>query len=142
MSFLNSGIDVTNFMGDSFDTGMAVNARNRADAYLKGGAAKRTGDLAKQGSGLFGYYKGKDLLADAGAYANQKALGAELFGKGMAVVGAFGGRAAMGGFGGGPTAEIGGKTYGVDLSGGEIDDLTIETGAGPGNNFMLPQLFN
>ena len=142
MSFLNSGIDVANFMGNPFDTQRAVEANSRAKAFLEGGAAKRTGDLAGQGPGLFGYYKGKNSLADAGAYANQKALGAELFGKGMAVVGAFGGRAAMGGFGGGPTAEIGGKTYGVDLSGGEIDDLTIETGAGPGNNFMLPQLFN
>ena len=142
MSFLNSGIDVTNFMGDSFDTGMAVNARNRADAYLKGGAAKRTGDLAKQGSGLFGYYKGKDLLADAGAYEQQQQANASMFGNIANLAGGIGANAVLGGFGGGPTAEIGGKTYGVDLSGGEIDDLTIETGAGPGNNFMLPQLFN
>jgi hypothetical protein len=98
MSFLNSGIDVTNFMGDSFDTGMAVNARNRADAYLKGGAAKRTGDLAKQGSGLFGYYKGKDLLADAGAYANQRAQNASTFGSIMGAVGGIGSMGVQGMF--------------------------------------------
>ena len=142
MSFLNSGIDVTNFMGDSFDTGLAVNARNRADAYKKAGAAKRAGDLAGQGSSLFGKFKGQSLLADAGAYAQQQQANASMFRNIANLAGGIGGFAAMGGFGGGPTAEIGGKTYGVDLSGGEIDDLTIETGAGPGNNFMLPQLFN
>ena len=142
MSFLNSGIDVTSFMGDSFDTGMAVNARNKANAYMKGSAAKRAGDLAGQGLGLFGKAKGKDFLADAGAYAQQQQQKAGMFGTVMNLVGGIGGRAALGGFGGGPTAEIGGKTYGVDLSQGEINDLGIETGAGPGNNFMLPQLFN
>ena len=120
MSFLNSGIDVANYMGNPFDTQKAVEARSRAKALLEGGAAKRTGDLAGQGPGLFGYYKGKNSLADAGAYANQKALGAELFGKGMAVVGGFGGSAAMGGFSGNPiktlsdgTAE---KAWNTDLN--------------------------
>ena len=131
MSFLNSGIDVTNFMGDSFDTGMAVNARNRADAYLKGGAAKRAGDLAGQGSSLFGKFKGQSLLADAGAYANQKALGAELFGKGMAVVGGFGGRAAMGGFGGGP-----GKMATLDST-----PMTVENAYGSSVSYYDPNIY-
>jgi len=142
MSFLNSGIDVTSFMGDSFDTGMAVNARNRANAYMKGSAAKRAGRLAGKGLDLFGESKRKDLLRDAGAYAQQQTQNAGMFGTVMDLVGGIGRSAALGGFGGGPTAEIGGKTYGVDLSQGEINDLGIETGAGPGNNFMLPQLFN
>jgi hypothetical protein len=99
MSFLNSGIDVTSFMGDSFDTGMAVNARNKANAYMKGSAAKRAGDLAGKGLGLFGEFKGKDFLADAGAYAQQQQQKADMFGTVMNLVGGIGGRAALGGFG-------------------------------------------
>ena len=131
MSFLNSGIDVANFMGNPFDTQRAVEANSRAKAFLEGGAAKRTGDLAGQGPGLFGYYKGKNSLADAGAYANQKALGAELFGKGMAVVGAFGGRAAMGGFGGGP-----GKMATLDST-----PMTVENAYGSSVSYYDPNIY-
>ena len=120
MSFLNSGIDVTNFMGDSFDTGMAVNARNRADAYKKTGAAKRAGDLAGQGSSLFGKFKGQSLLADAGAYAQQQQANASMFGNIANLAGGIGGYAAMGGFSGNPiktlsdgTAE---KAWNTDLN--------------------------
>ena len=131
MSFLNSGIDVANYMGNPFDTQKAVEARSRAKALLEGGAAKRTGDLAGQGPGLFGYYKGKNSLADAGAYANQKALGAELFGKGMAVVGGFGGRAAMGGFGGGP-----GKMATLDST-----PMTVENAYGSSVSYYDPNIY-
>jgi hypothetical protein len=119
MRFLNSGIDIANFM-DSFDTGKAVTARSKAAARLKGGAAKRTGDLAKQGSGLFGYYKGKDLLADAGAYEQQQQANASMFDDIANLAGGIGGYAAMGGFSGNPiktlsdgTAE---KAWNTDLN--------------------------
>ena len=135
MSFLNSGIDVTSFMGDSFDTGMAVNARNKANAYMKGSAAKRAGDLAGQGLGLFGKFKGQDLLADAGAYEQQQQQKAGMFGTVMNLVGGIGGSAAMGsgtnpysgdggGFGissdslaiGSPSSFGGGKLYDIDFT--------------------------
>ena len=143
MSFLNSGIDVTNFMGDSFDTGMAVNARNRADAYLKGGAAKRAGDLAGQGSSLFGKFKGQSLLADAGAYAQQQQANASMFGNIANLAGGIGGYAAMGGFSGNPIKTLSdgtaAKAWNTDLNIGGFTpseifrDQTIDFGSYLGN---------
>ena len=131
MSFLNSGIDVTSFMGDSFDTGMAVNARNKANAYLKGGAAKRAGDLAGQGSSLFGKFKGQSLLADAGAYANQQAQNASMFGNIANLAGSIGGFAAMGGFGGGP-----GKMATLDST-----PMTVENAYGSSVSYYDPNIY-
>jgi hypothetical protein len=118
-------------MGDSFDTGMAVNARNRADAYLKGGAAKRTGDLAKQGSGLFGYYKGKDLLADAGAYEQQQQANASMFGDIANLAGGIGANAVLGGFGGGP-----GKMATLDST-----PMTVENAYGSSVSYYDPNIY-
>jgi hypothetical protein len=143
MSFLNSGIDVTNFMGDSFDTGMAVNARNKANAYLKGGAAKRAGDLAGQGSSLFGKFKGQSLLADAGAYAQQQQANASMFGNIANLAGGIGGFAAMGGFSGNPIKTLSdgtaAKAWNTDLNIGGFTpseifrDQTIDFGSYLGN---------
>ena len=131
MSFLNSGIDVTSFMGDSFDTGLAVNARNRADAYKKAGAAKRAGDLAGQGSSLFGKFKGQSLLADAGAYAQQQQANASMFGNIANLAGSIGGFAAMGGFGGGP-----GKMATLDST-----PMTVENAYGSSVSYYDPNIY-
>ena len=138
---LTNPIDYTGF-SSPFRADLAVNARNKADAFTKSQAALRAGALGGSGTYFLGKAKGQKFLDEAGAYAQQQGQNADMFGKAMGAVSGIGSFAAMGGFGGGPTAEIGGKTYGVDLSPGEIADLGIETGAGPGNNFMLPQSFN
>ena len=129
---------------DTYDPSQAIKAKSKAQGYLN--AKAEQGKATVGGAGL---QSGSKLIADeyiedANRYVQGQANKANLFGSAMNLVGGLGQIGAMGGFsGGGPTAEIGGKTYGVDLSGGEIADLSIETtGAGPGNNFMLPKYFN
>ena len=138
---LTNPIDYTGF-SSPFRADLAVNARNKADAFTKSQAALRAGALGGSAASFLGKAKGQQFMDEAGAYAAAQQRGADMFSGVANAVGSIGSFAAMGGFGGGPTAEIGGKTYGVDLSPGEIADLGIETGAGPGNNFMLPQSFN
>ena len=84
---------------DSFDTDKAVNARNKANAFTKASAAMRSGKLAGTAAQMFGEAKGADLMADAGAYAQQQASNASMFGNIMGAVGTIGSIGVQGGFG-------------------------------------------
>ena len=96
MSFLNP-VDVVSYM-DSFDTDKAVNARNKANAFTKASAAMRGGKMAGTAAEMFGKAKGADLLADAGAYAQQQAQNASTFGNIMGLAGGIGSMGVQGMF--------------------------------------------
>ena len=96
MSFLNP-VDVVSYM-DSFDTDKAVNARNRADAFTKASAAKRSGAMASKAAQMFGEAKDTDLKIDAGLYAQQQMQNASTFGSIMGVAGGIGSMGVQGMF--------------------------------------------
>ena len=139
MSFLNPA-DVTQYM-DSFDTDKAVNARNRADAFKKGGAATRGGRVAGSAAGIFGEAMGNKFMADAGAYANQQAQNASTFGNIMGLVGGIGSMGVQGTFD--PTKTfhdnaLFGQTP-IGAGGGTLPDVFGNPVGTLGPNWGIPQ---
>lgn len=96
MSFMNP-VDVTGF-SSPFNADLAVNARNRADAYTKSKDALRAGDLGGSAVSFLGKTKGQKFMDEAGAYAQQQQQNADMFGAAMGAASTFGSIGAQGGF--------------------------------------------
>jgi hypothetical protein len=109
MSFVNP-IDYTGF-SSPFNIDLAVNARNKADAYTKSQAALRAGTMGGAAASFLGKAQGQKFMDEAGAYAQQQGQNADMFGKAMGAVSGIGSFAAMGGFGGG--AQMKGPSVGT-----------------------------
>ena len=109
---LTNPIDYTGF-SSPFNVDLAVNARNKADAFTKSQAALRAGALGGSGTYFLGKAKGQKFLDEAGAYAQQQGQNADMFGKAMGAVSGIGSFAAMGGFGGGGGAAMKGPSVGT-----------------------------
>jgi hypothetical protein len=97
---LSNPIDYTGF-SSPFNVDLAVNARNKADAYTKSQAALRAGALGGSAASFLGKAHGQKFMDEAGAFVQQQGQNADMFGKAMGAVGSIGSFAAMGGFGGG-----------------------------------------
>jgi hypothetical protein len=97
---LTNPIDYTGF-SSPFNVDLAVNARNKADAFTKSQAALRAGALGGSAASFLGKAKGQQFMDEAGAYAAAQQRGADMFSGVANAVGSIGGFAAAGGFGGG-----------------------------------------
>ena len=95
---LTNPVDFTGF-SSPFNVDLAVNARNKADAYTKSQAALRAGALGGSAASFLGKAKGQQFMDEAGAYVQQQGQKADMFGKAMGAVSGIGSFAAMGGFG-------------------------------------------
>ena len=109
MSLTNS-IDYTGF-SSPFNVDLAVNARNKAEAYTKSKAALRAGALGGSAASFLGKAQGQKFMDEAGAFAQQQQQNASNFGNIMNLAGGIGGIAAQGGFGG--VAEMKGPSVGT-----------------------------
>ena len=106
---LTNPIDYTGF-SSPFNVDLAVNARNKADAFTKSQAALRAGALGGSAASFLGKAKGQQFMDEAGAFVKQQGQNADMFGKAMGAVSGIGSFAAMGGFGGGSSGFGGGMT--------------------------------
>ncbi len=97
MSLMNP-VDVTG-ISSPFDPTLAINARNKAEAYTKSKAALRAGALGGSAASFLGKAHGQKFMDEAGAFLQQEGQKADIFGKAMGAVTGFGNFAAMGGFG-------------------------------------------
>tara|TARA_Y100000401_G_scaffold117345_1_gene125739 strand:+ start:3673 stop:4101 length:429 start_codon:yes stop_codon:yes gene_type:complete len=97
MSFMNP-VDVTGF-SSPFNVDLAVNARNKADAYTKSQAALRAGSLGGAAASFIGQAQGQKFMDKAGAYAQQQAQNAQTFGNFADLAGGLGSIGVQGGFG-------------------------------------------
>ena len=107
---LTNPVDYTGF-SSPFNVDLAVNARNKADAYTKSQAALRAGALGGSAASFLGKAKGQQFMDEAGAFVQQQGQKADMFGKAMGAVSGIGSFAAMGGFGG--VAEMKGPSVGT-----------------------------
>ena len=104
---LTNPVDYTGF-SSPFNVDLAVNARNKADAYTKSKAALRAGALGGSAASFLGKAQGQMFMDKAGVYGQQQQQNASNFGNIMNLAGGIGGFAAQGGF------NNFGKTIGVD----------------------------
>ena len=95
---LTNPVDYTGF-SSPFNVDLAVNARNKADAYTKSKAALRAGALGGSAASFLGKAQGEKFLDEAGAYVQQQGQKADMFGKAMGAVSSIGSIGAQGGFG-------------------------------------------
>ncbi len=109
MSLMNP-VDVTG-ISSPFDPTLAINARNKAEAYTKSKAALRAGALGGSAASFLGKAQGQKFMDKAGAFAQQQQQNASNFGNIMNLAGGIGGFAAQGGFGG--VAEMKGPSVGA-----------------------------
>lgn len=97
MNLMNP-VDFTGF-SSPFKVDLAVNARNKADAYTKSQAALRAGAFAGGAASFLGQAQGQKFMDEAGAFTQQQQQNASNFGNIMNLAGGIGGFAAQGGFG-------------------------------------------
>lgn len=95
---LTNPVNYTGF-SSPFNVDLAVNARNKADAYTKSQAALRAGALGGAAASFIGQAQGQKFMDEAGAYAQQQAQNANTFGNVMGAVSTIGSIGAQGGFG-------------------------------------------
>ena len=91
-------VDVTGF-SSPFNVDLAVNARNKADAYTKSQAALRAGSLGGAAASFIGPAQGQKFMDKAGAYAHQQAQNAKTFGNFADLAGGLGAIGVTKGFG-------------------------------------------
>jgi hypothetical protein len=94
---LTNPIDYTGF-SSPFNVDLAVNARNKADAFTKSQAALRAGALGGSAASFLGKAKGQQFMDEAGAYAEAQQRGANMFSGIAGAVGMVGGMGAQGMF--------------------------------------------
>ena len=90
-------VDITGF-SSPFNVDLAVNARNKADAYTKSQAALRAGALGGSAASFLGKAQGQKFMDEAGAYAQQQDQKADMFGNVMSIAGGIGSMGAQGMF--------------------------------------------
>ena len=137
---LTNPVDFTGF-SSPFNVDLAVNARNKADAYTKSQAALRAGALGGSAASFLGKAKGQQFMDEAGAYVQQQGQKADMFGNVMSAVGGIGSMGAQGMFDPSKTFHSGGlfgqTPFGA--GGGTLPDMSGNKIGTLGPNWGIPQ---
>jgi len=137
------GVDYTGFL-DSFDTGKVVGTGAQKDAKERANAFLGTAMVGGAGVDTIGQMRYKEIMNDAGQYANQKGQQADLFGKVASFAGGVGSFGAAGGFDPSKSFMNGGPfgTTSIGAGGGTLPKLGLfgkETVGTLGPNYGIPQ---
>jgi len=112
--------DLSGFISP-FNVELAVNARNKADAYTKSKDALRSGSMAAFGADSYGKAVGQKFIDEANAKVGNIAGRANMFGNIMGGIGTLGSIGVMGGF---SNPSLKGPSYGT-YDGAFQDGFTI-----------------